>query len=64
MERFEAVEPGTLSLVSAVLPRAVKLPLMGLLLGYGLHMLRFDHRNEDGHFGFTSLIVDAIKPHR
>jgi predicted SAM-dependent methyltransferase len=29
--------------------------------GFIYRSARFDHRNRDGHLGFTSLIVDAIK---
>jgi hypothetical protein len=36
---FEAVEPETVSIVFGLLPRAAKLPLVGLLVGYGLHTL-------------------------
>lgn len=30
--------------------------------GFIYRSARFDHRNRDGRYGFTSLIVDAIKP--
>lgn len=30
--------------------------------GFIYRSKRFDHRNEDGTLGFTSLIVDAVKP--
>lgn len=30
--------------------------------GFVYRSARFDHRNHDGHLGFTSLIVDAVKP--
>lgn len=30
--------------------------------GFIYRSARFDHRNADGEFGFTSLIIDAVKP--
>lgn len=30
--------------------------------GFIYRSARFDHRNRDGQYGFTSLIIDAIKP--
>jgi len=36
---FEAVDPDTVSAVLLFLPRAIELPLVGLLFGYGLHTL-------------------------
>jgi predicted SAM-dependent methyltransferase len=30
--------------------------------GFVYRSARFDHRNRDGRYGFTSLIVDAVKP--
>ncbi len=32
--------------------------------GFIYRSARFDHRNVDGRLGFTSLIIDAIKPER
>lgn len=32
--------------------------------GFIYRSARFDHRNADGRLGFTSLIIDAIKPER
>ena len=36
---FEAVDSDTVSALSVLLPWAIKLPLLGLLVGYGLHTL-------------------------
>lgn len=36
---FGAVEPDALSGLFAVLPRAIELPLAGILVGFGLHTL-------------------------
>ncbi len=30
--------------------------------GFVYRSARFDHRNQDGRLGFTSLILDALKP--
>ncbi|HEV2073500.1 MAG TPA: hypothetical protein VGR29_07640 [Thermomicrobiales bacterium] len=30
--------------------------------GFVYRSARFDHRNRDGRYGFTSLIIDAVKP--
>ena len=36
---FEEIDPETVSALFLFLPRAIKLPLLGLLVGYGLHTL-------------------------
>jgi hypothetical protein len=36
---FEAVDPDSVSALFLFLPRAIELPLLGLLVGYGLHTL-------------------------
>jgi hypothetical protein len=36
---FEAIDPGTLSALTLLLPRAIKYPLLGIVVGYGLHTL-------------------------
>ncbi len=45
---FEAIDPEAVSLVSMLLPRAIKLPLLGLLVGYGLHTLLTVGQAADG----------------
>jgi hypothetical protein len=36
---IEAVDPDTVSALFVFLPRAIELPLLGFLVGYGLHTL-------------------------
>lgn len=46
LQYTEVIEPGTLGTISFFIPRAIKLPLLGILVGFGLLALLTASRRE------------------
>jgi len=46
LQYTEVIEPGTLGTISLFIPRAFKLPLLGILVGFGLLALLTASRRE------------------
>lgn len=46
LQYAEVIEPGTLGTISFFIPRAIKYPLLGILVGFGLLVLLTASRRE------------------